>query len=88
MGDHHLQLLLLLHPVNTILNCRGNQIFYASYKGVRRCHSLAQILCTLQQAFFSNIFKCATKIQRKPSISSFIAPPSRKYSAALVVYAI
>ena len=47
MGDHHLQLLLLLHPVNTILNRRGNQILYASYKGVRRCHSLAQILCTL-----------------------------------------
>ena len=28
MGDHHLQ----LHPVNTTLNHRGNQIFHASCK--------------------------------------------------------
>ena len=44
MGDHYLQLLLLLHPVNTILNHRQNQVCHAS---VCRClNSLVQSLYT------------------------------------------
>ena len=58
MGDPHLQLLLLLHPVNTILNHRGNQIFYAFYK------VLVDVSRGFITGFFPTLSKCATKIKK------------------------
>ena len=36
--------------------------------------------------FFPSTFKCATKIKKKTFILSFVAPPSCKYSAAIIVF--
>ena len=40
----------------------------------------------LHNVFFPSMFKCTTK-RKTSSISLFVAPPSRNYSAAIVVYA-
>ena len=87
MGNHHLQLLLLLHPINTISNHRGNQIFHASYEVVVDVSTVLPKVYIPHNGLFPTIFKSATKI-KKSSISSFVVPPPRKYSVALVVYTI
>ena len=63
MGDHHLQLLLLSHSVNTILNHLGNQILCASYEVFVDVATVLRKSMYFITGFFPSIFKFATIIK-------------------------
>ena len=65
MGDHHLQLHVLSHPVNTVFNYCGNQIFHASYKVFMNVSTvLPKVYIPYNGLFFRTIFKCPTKMKK------------------------
>ena len=64
MGELDPQPLLFLHPVNIILNHRGNQIFHVPYKVVVDVSTVLPKVYIPHNSFFPTIFKCATKIKK------------------------
>ena len=65
---------------------RISHVFYMFYMVLAYVLTVFSKIYMLHNIFFPTIFICTTKT-KKPSISSFVALPLRKYSASKEIYA-